>query len=177
MNTQTDSYLFLCKQSEDTPESSPNPISIPPPLNVPPSRARRQFAARIAARRAEAEAAADADAAAEQQVALSREQVERQDQGASSGVSLSEDPRSDDSVDSEDVGIVMRKSVRSNVSQQASQQRPLGKSIFTLEGSGDDDEEDDDEGDAELEERKGNVVEALGRLGIDVKTPPPTGDD
>jgi SIT4-associating protein SAP185/190 len=155
-------------------DTSSHPINIPPPLNVPPSRARRLFAARVAARRKEAEEAADLDAAAAKQVEHSQSNYSKSHSRTSSGGL--DDPRSDDSLDGgEDVGIVMRKSVRSAPTR-------LGRSIFTLDGSGDDDEEDDDDDeDEEDDEGEGEVdadiVAELEKLGIDVRTPPATEDD
>jgi hypothetical protein len=158
--------------------SSSQPINIPPPLNVPPSRARRLFAARVAARKKEAEEAAELDAAAAKQVEHSQSNYSKSHGRTASSGGL-DDPRSDDSLDgSEDVGIVMRKSVRSVPAR-------LGKSIFTLDGSGDDEEEDeeDDEDEDEEDEEEGrqdmdaDIVAELEKLGIDVRTPPGVEDE
>jgi hypothetical protein len=160
----------------DADGSSTQPINIPPPLNVPPSRARRLFAARVAARKKEAEEAAELDAAAAKQVEHSQSNYQARSSSGTGLASGIEDPRSDDSLDGgEDVGIVMRKSVRSMPA-------PLGKSIFTLDGSGDDEEDDEDDDDDDDDEDEGDEVEAdiveeLGRLGIDVRTPPMGEDD
>jgi hypothetical protein len=84
------------------------------------------------------------------------------------------------------VGIVMRKTLRRENSSTNVQQ--LGKSIFSLEGSGDD-EEDEVDSEGELEEgellaekgvsvgSKRELVDAFQRLGIDVRTPPAVDDD
>ncbi|TID15301.1 NADPH-dependent diflavin oxidoreductase 1 [Venturia nashicola] len=138
------------------------------PLNVPPSRARRQFAARLAARRAEAEAAShdlgsDDDGEEDEDDELVR--LHREDLGEEIGVTggmrahhvrgSSGDIKSDDSLpdsEGEDVGIVMRKSTRSSQSSVSTGSQPkerlrLGKeqrrTLFSLDR---DDSLDSDEG-------------------------------
>jgi hypothetical protein len=163
---------------EDDEASSSQPINIPPPLNVPPSRARRLFAARVAARKKEAEEAAELDAAAAKQVEHSQSNYSKSHGGRSSSGGL-DDPRSDDSLDGgEDVGIVMRKTSRTGGNPAR-----LGRSIFTLDGSGDsgdDDDDEDEEDDDEDEDRvedDADIVAELEKLGIDVRTPPEGEED
>ena len=94
--------------SEETPpHSKSQPVSIPPPLKFHPTRARRQFAARLAERQRALQEAQEAElehddpdtvAATELQTTKSRHD---------------DDPRSDDSSEDvgEEVGIMMRKGV------------------------------------------------------------------
>lgn len=170
---------------------------------MPPSRARRQFAARLAQRRAEASAAAEADATAEAVLAQSQSQYAHGKTLEASPTQLSKgemldrereregDPRSDDSYEGEgeDVGIVMRKTL--GRSRGSSTQ--LGRSIFEVEGSDDDEEgegveeeeEEDDDDDVggvamaglDVGTGKRELVDAFEEFGIDVRTPPADGVD
>jgi hypothetical protein len=64
----------------------------------------------------------------------------------------------------------MRKSIRSVPA-------PLGKSIFTLDGSGDDEEDEGDDDDEDEVDGEADIVAELGKMGIDVRTPPAAEDD
>lgn len=156
-------------------------------MNVPPSRARRQFAARLAARRAEAEAASHdlgSDEDEDEDDELAR--LHREDSGEKVGfpntphhfAGAAGEIRSDDSVgdEGEDVGIVMRKSMRRTTDGSGGMKMGGNerRALFSLDrassGSGDDDEDIELEG-ATGEGEKERIVEAFERLGIDVRTP------
>ncbi|KAI4243113.1 MAG: hypothetical protein L6R40_003663 [Gallowayella cf. fulva] len=100
------SALSAFNTSTPTPPSDPPPA--PPPLNLPPSRARRQFAARLAlhsqqAQQIQQQAQADAVAAANEGTPA---QEHAQDLGSPPGIEVTQH---DDGSDSSDDGNVMMK--------------------------------------------------------------------
>ncbi|KAL9630736.1 MAG: hypothetical protein Q9204_004571 [Flavoplaca sp. TL-2023a] len=106
------SALSAFNTSTATPPSDPPPA--PPPLNLPPSRARRQFAARLAlhsqqAQQIQQQAQADAVAAAGEETPV---QEHAQDLGSPPEIEITQH---DDGSDSSDDGAVMMKTHHSKV--------------------------------------------------------------
>ena len=112
---------------DEDDESRTHPINIPPPLKFHPTRARRQFAARLAERQRALQEAQEAEIehAEDDPSATGPEPLDEHLADTSTGTTMTRllsggggrrrgdsDPRSDDSVEGEDVGIVMRKSAR-----------------------------------------------------------------
>jgi hypothetical protein len=119
-----------------------------------PSRARRQFAARLAKRRAEAEAAIAGDDGDDD------DEDDDDDNAPTHGKRV--EPRSDDSVDldnDDDQGIVMRKTGRRTLA---------GRRLFSFEDEESDDDDDNVDG---SDGRKMDEADAFERLGIKVQSP------
>lgn len=135
--------------SLDPPRS--DAVSIPPPLKFHPTRARRQFAARLAERQRRQEEAEGSDRPSDP-FADPEEGEEGEDEGSAEQQSgRTEHFSSDDSIEGEEGGIVMRKAVRQG-----------GTAGFvSLGGVG------REEG-VENEKAVGEIRDVFERLGIDV---------